>query len=68
MAWFPAWMLLREPGLAHVLSPVGGDEGPARAFDLLKALLTTEGLNIELRAELAAIHRGLLAEFLALRG
>ena len=68
MAWFPAWMLLREPGLARALDPLGGAAEPARAFDLLRLLLTTEGDNIELREELAATHRGLLDRFLALRG
>ena len=68
MAWFPAWMLLREPGLARALDPLGGAAEPARAFDLLRLLLTTEGDNIELRKELAAAHRGLLDRFLALRG
>ena len=68
MAWFPAWMVLREPGLARALSPLGGPEEPARAFDLLRLLLTTGGDNIELRAELAAVHRGLLDKFLDSRG
>ena len=68
MAWLPAWMLLREPGLARILAPLGGVDGPARAFDLLLRLLTTEGDNIALREELAAVHRGLLDLFLATRG
>ena len=68
MAWFPAWMLLREPGLARALYPFGGADGPARAFDLLRLLLTTEGDSIDRRKELAAVHRGLLDRFLALRG
>ena len=67
-AWFPAWMLLREPGLARALDSFGGTAEPTRAFDLLRSLLTTEGDNIELRAELAVVHRGLLDRFLALRG
>lgn len=68
IAWFPAWMLLAEPGLAGVLDCVGGERPPDRAFDLLKALLTTEAGNMERRAELAAVHRGLLDKFLELRG
>ncbi len=68
MAWFPAWMVLQEPGLARALNPLGGVEEPARAFDLLRLLLTTDGDNIELRAELAAVHRGLLDKFLDSRG
>lgn len=68
LAWFPAWMLLREPGLARVLAPLGGIDEPGRAFDLLLPLLTTEGDNIALREKLAAVHRGLLDRFLAMRG
>lgn len=68
MAWFPAWMLLREPGLARALDPLGGVDEPTRAFGMLRLLLTTEGGNVELRRELAAVHRGLLDRFLALRG
>ncbi|MCY3796144.1 MAG: hypothetical protein OXG51_17440 [Gammaproteobacteria bacterium] len=68
IAWFPAWMLLAEPGLARVLDFAGGKQPPDRAFDLLKALLTTEADNIDRRAELAAVHRGLLERFLELRG
>lgn len=68
IAWFPAWMLLAEPGLAKVLDFAGGKQPPDRAFDLLKALLTTESGNIDRRAELAAVHRGLLEGFLELRG
>lgn len=66
--WFPAWMLLKEPGLARVLDFVGGERPPDRAFDLLKSLLTTEAGDMERRAELATVHRGLLDKFLELRG
>ena len=68
MAWLPAWMLLREPGLARALDPLGGAGEPNRAFDLLRLLLTNEGDNIELREKLAEVHRGLLDRFLTLRG
>ena len=57
-------MLLSEPGLGRALDFVGGEQPPDRAFDLLKALLTTEPGNIQRRAELAAVHRGLLDRFL----
>ena len=67
-AWFPAWMLLREPGLARALDFVGGARAPDRAFDSLKALLTSDSGNTERRADLQSAHPGLLAEFLALRG
>jgi len=68
IAWFPAWMLLAEPELARIVAFAGGKQPADRAFDLLKALLTTEAGNIKRRAELAAVHRGLLERFLELRG
>ena len=67
-AWFPAWMLIEEPGLARVLAPRGIEEGPPRAFDLVIALLAERGLgerSIALRQELQALHPGLLAHYLA---
>ena len=67
-AWFPAWMLLHEHGLARELSFAGGDSGPERAFALLKALLTSppaEKASLELRRELGAIHRDLLRRYMA---
>ena len=67
IAWFPGWMLLREPGLARVLDSADGRQPADRAFNLLKALLTTDPDNIERRAALASIHRGLLDRFLELR-
>ena len=63
--WFPAWMLLQEPGLARVLEPSGDLSGPGRAFDLTMALVTTNAQDAGLRRELQAIHRGLFASFLA---
>ena len=69
-AWFPAWMLLEEPGLAGVLEPRYGDDGPSRAFDAVIALLAHPGPDergIELRRALQAIHPGLLARYLAKR-
>ena len=67
-AWFPAWMLLHEHGLARELAFAGGDRGPERAFALLKALLTSppaEKASLELRRELGAIHPGLLRLYMA---
>ena len=67
-AWFPAWMLLHEHGLARELSPCGGCSDPERAFDLLRALLTrprAEEGSMELRRKLGAIHPGLLQRYLA---
>ena len=37
--WFPAWILLNEPGLARTLSPREEAGGPKRAFDLVRSLL-----------------------------
>ena len=68
--WFPAWMLLEDPGLARVLAPCGGESDPERAFDVMMALLADTGLDergIAFRRELQAIHPGLLASFLAKR-
>ena len=69
-AWFPAWMLLEEPGLAGVLAPRHTDDAPSRAFDMVIALLNHPDLDereIELRRSLQAIHPGLLRRFLAKR-
>ena len=67
-AWFPAWMLLEEPGLAGVLAPRRAGDGPSRAFDAVIALLAhpaPDQRGIELRHALQAIHPGLLARYLA---
>ena len=69
-AWFPAWMLLEEPGLAGVFAPRHTDDEPSRAFDLMIALLSHPDLDergIELRRSLQDIHPGLLERFLAQR-
>lgn len=63
--WFPAWMLLQEPGLARALAPSGALVGPGRAFDVAMALLTKNPEDLELRRELNVIHPALLARFLA---
>ena len=68
--WFPAWMLLEEPGLAGVLAPRHTDDAPSRAFAMVIALLVHPDLDergIELRRSLQAIHPGLLGRFLAKR-
>ena len=44
-AWFPAWMVLEEPGLAGVLNPRHGDDRPSRAFDLVIALLSHSNVD-----------------------
>ena len=63
--WFPAWMLLQEPGLARGLAPSGDLAGPGRAFDLTMALLMANTQDVGLRRELKAIHPALFASFLA---
>ena len=68
--WFPAWMLLEEPGLAGVLRPRYADDDPSRAFDAVIALLAHPGPDdrgIELRRALQAVHPGLLERYLAKR-
>ena len=70
-AWFPAWMLLEEPGLAGVLAPRDTCDDPSRAFDAVIALLAhpdPDTRGIELRHALQAIHPGLLERFLEKRG
>ena len=69
-AWFPAWMLLEEPGLAGVLPPRHADDAPSRAFDAVAALLAHPDLDergIELRRAVQAVHPGLLERYLAKR-
>ena len=69
-AWFPAWMLIEEPGLAGVLDPLGSDDDPSRAFDAVIALLghpEPDERGIGLRRALQAVHPGLLKRYLAKR-
>jgi hypothetical protein len=68
-AWFPAWLLLREPGLAKAWQTPPPDEaGPAgRGFDALKRLVATRRVDrqeIALRRELQQSHPGFLGLFL----
>ena len=68
--WFPAWVLLEEPGLAAALAPRRTDDDPSRASDATMSLLahpSLDGHGIELRRSLQAIHPGLLERFLATR-
>ena len=69
-AWFPAWMLIEEPGLAGVFDPRRLDDDPSLAFDAVMALLAhpePDERGIELRRALQALHPGLLARYLAKR-
>ena len=71
--WFPAWMLIHEPGLARALADIDGENPPAKAFNLLRALQTmppedharASGKSITLRRELQQIHAGLQRSYLA---
>lgn len=64
-AWFPAWMLLKEPGLArHIRAPTGTTP-PETAFSTLRSLTLGDGTDTSLRKQLQALHPNLLATFLA---
>ena len=57
--WFPAWVLLEEPGLPAALAPRRTDDDPSLAFDATMSLLahpSLDGHAIELRRSLQAIH------------
>ncbi len=62
-AWFPAWMLIAEPGLARALPAIAEADAPALAFNLVRALRLAD--RVGLRRELKIVHPGLLAGYLA---
>ena len=62
--WFPAWMILHEPGLARSIKSRGAADGPQRAFDLARELVMSDHEQIEARKELKEIHPGLFRCFL----
>ena len=62
--WFPAWMILHEPGLARFIKSRGAASGPQRAFDLARELVMSDDEQIEARQELKHIHPGLFRRFL----
>jgi hypothetical protein len=62
--WYPAWVMLHEPGLARSVQRRGADTGPERAFDLIKELLLSNAEQLALRRELRDIHPGLLHYYL----
>ena len=73
--WFPAWMLIHEPGLALALSDLDGESPPESAFNLVRALQQppkeqgrAESEIISLRSKLQQIHAGLLSSYLKRRG
>lgn len=68
-AWFPAWLLLGEPGLAKAwpIPPPGEAGPPGRGFDALRKLVEAPGVDreeIALRRALQRAHPGFLALFL----
>lgn len=70
--WFPAWLLLSEPGLARAWPiPLAGEAGQAgRGFAALRKLVAADGVEqeaIELRRALQRAHPGFLALYLQWR-
>ena len=62
--WYPAWVMLHEPGLARFIKRRGADTGPERAFDLVRELLMSDDEQLALRRELRDIHPGLFHFYL----
>lgn len=62
--WYPAWVILHEPGLARSIKRRGADTGPKRAFDLIKELLLSNDEHLALRRELRDLHPGLFHYYL----
>lgn len=72
LAWFPAWCLLAEPGLAHPFRQTepGTDGDPERAARLLLELLLLEKQGSPLllqRKQLRGLHAGLFARYMQTR-
>lgn len=70
-AWFPAWLLLAEPGLSHrlALDAAADEPGPGRAYRLLHQLLGSDcrdaaSHEIALRQALQATSPALLRIYL----
>ena len=64
MEWYPAWVMLHEPGLARSIKSRGAETGPERAFDLVRELVMSNDEQLALRRELRDIHSGLFHYFL----
>ena len=64
VAWYPAWVMLHEPGLARSIKRRGADTGPERAFDLVQELLIGDDEQLALRRELRDLHPGLFHYYL----
>lgn len=69
--WFPAWMLIHEPGLARALPDMAGGSAPETAFNVARALLLmreeklgqADPRSIPLRSELNRIRPSLLRSY-----
>ena len=66
--WYPAWVLLHEPGLARSVTGRDAVAGPERAFNLIKGLLMSNDEQLALRRELRDLHPGLFHYYLHNRG
>ncbi|MDE0157629.1 MAG: hypothetical protein OXI88_19825 [Gammaproteobacteria bacterium] len=62
--WYPAWVLLHEPGLARSVTGRDAIAGPERAFNLVKELLSSNDEQLAARKELRDIHPGLFHYYL----
>ena len=64
--WFPAWLLIRHPGIARTMGPCGGTSGPERAFDHLVALRRgmSDREDLDHRRALHDLHPDLLGHYL----
>ena len=62
--WYPAWVLLHEPGLARSVRGRDAVTGPERAFNLVKELLLSNDEELALRRELRDLHPGLFRYYL----
>lgn len=72
LAWFPAWCLLAEPGLAHPFRQTepGTDGDPERAARLLLELLLLEKQGsppLQQRKTLRGLHAGIFARYMQTR-
>ena len=64
--WFPAWMLIAQPGIARSTRARGGTSGPERAFDHLLALRHghSDREDLDRRRALKNLHPDLLGLYL----
>ena len=64
--WFPAWVVLNEPGVALGIAASGGGTDPCRAFDALIALAAggNDRQEMKSRRTLQALHADLFNLYL----